>query len=147
MKRRGRPGLGVRHADALDGSGDAKERLALILETVTGERSVADAAAALDVSEAHFHRLRERALQGAVQALEPRPSGRPAAVVDAKEERIVELEEALAMRDIELRAAQLREEIALVMPHLYDKKKPRSGADKKKRATRRAARRARRNNR
>lgn len=118
MNKRGRPGLGARHAHGGDGSDHAKLRAELILRVLAGEIRVTEAAASLGVSEAHFHRLRERAIEGAIEALEPRPAGRPAAEVDPRDARIAELEVLLHERNVELRAAQLREEIALVMPHL-----------------------------
>lgn len=118
MKRRGRPGLGARHAHGSEGSEHAKLRAELILRVLAGEITVTEAAASLGVSEAHFHRLRERAIEGAIEALEPRPAGRPAAEVDPRDARIAELELLLHERNVDLRAAQLREEIALVMPHL-----------------------------
>ena len=82
MTARGRPPLGARHADKLEGSEQASERLGLILRTISGEVTVAEACALLEVSEAHFHRLRDQALQGALAALEPKPPGRPPEPVD-----------------------------------------------------------------
>jgi transposase len=113
----------------VEGSDEARERLALILRTLGGELSVAAASATLGVSESHFHRLRERALAGAAEALEPRPGGRPQSVVDPADARVAELQEQLRDMELELRAAQVREQLALVMPHVLQ---PPASADKKK---------------
>ena len=114
---RGRPPRGAAHAQRADGSAAAKERLTLILKTLSGERTVAQAAAQLGVTETHFHRLRERALQGAAEALEPRPSGRPRAGPQAVDpQRVDELQEQVEDLELELLMSQLREQMALVMP-------------------------------
>lgn len=96
-------------------SPQAKHRLAVILRTIAGEMTVAEACAELGIGESRFHALRKDVLTLAAGALEPRPAGRPA------EERNEELE-ALKARNAELeeehRAAILREEIARVMPEI-----------------------------
>lgn len=129
MSRRGRPGLGVENVERVDSSDETKERLKVILQTLSGELSVSDACDKLGLSEPHFYRLRERALTGAAEALEPRPAGRPAAAIDVADTRVAELEEKVAQMSIELRASQVREQIAVLMPHLL---RP-SVAEKKKR--------------
>lgn len=118
MTLRGRPSLGVGHVDRLEGDLLTKERLQTILRVLGGELRVTDACATLGVSEAQFHRLRERALQGALTALEPRPPGRPRSELVEEVSRVAALQAQLDDLAMELRAAQLREEIALVMPHL-----------------------------
>jgi hypothetical protein len=133
MERRGRPGLGVDHVDRADGSDEAKQRLKAILQTLSGALSVSEACALLGVSEPHFARLRERALSGAAEALEPRPAGRPAEVLDETDIRVAELEDKLGELTLELRASQVREQIAVLMPHLLQP----AGASKKKRGRRR----------
>jgi hypothetical protein len=60
---------------SLKGSLDAKRKASLILETLSGLRSTADASAALGVTLARYYQLESRALQGLVDALEPRPNG------------------------------------------------------------------------
>jgi transposase-like protein len=118
MERRGRPGRGVEHVERVDSSEPTKQRLRLILQTLSGELSVSAASEMLGVSEPHFHRLRERALTGAAEALEPRPAGRPAILRTASDERVAELEEKLEQMKLELHASQVREQIAVLMPHL-----------------------------
>ena len=118
MTRRGRPPKKAEHVERVEGSAEARERLALILRTLGGELTVSEAAATLGVSESHFHRLRERALAGAAEALEPRPAGRPPRVEEPADARVAELEERVKEMEIELRAADIRERLAVVMPHV-----------------------------
>ena len=120
MTRRGRPPKKAEHVKRVESSDEARERLALILRTLGGELSVSDAAATLGVSESHFHRLRERALAGAAEALEPRPAGRPPSAPDPSDARVAELEQKLSDMELELRAAQVREQLAMVMPHVLE---------------------------
>ena len=70
----------------------------LILATLGGQMSVADACKALGVGPTQFANLRLRMLQGAVDAMEPQPSGRPQlapqppADLDELQQEIFELE-------------------------------------------------------
>lgn len=126
---RGRKALGPRKALRMEGSDEAKRRLRVILETIAGRWTVADACRELGISEARFHQLRDGALKGALEALEPGPVGRPPQEGGRKEdERLLALEEEVKELRIDLRASQIREEIAAVMPHLL---KPREDAVKK----------------
>ena len=105
----------------------------MILRTLSGELSVGEACEKLGVSEPHLHRLRERALAGAAEALEPRPAGRRAEVPDPVDARVAELEAQLDELTLELRASQVREQIAVPMPSLLQP----PGGQKKKRRRRR----------
>lgn len=116
---RGRRTRGPRMAQELEGSGEARERLELMLETVAGARTVKDASEQLNITEARFYALRDRALNAAVQSLEPRPAGRPAASHGAADPQIQELEARVVDLSLQLEAAAVREEIALTMPHLF----------------------------
>jgi len=136
MARRGRPPLGAAHAQRVEGSQEAKDRLELILKTIGGELTVAEACDRLGVSEAHFHRLRERALVGAAEALEARPAGRPPTAEPLEDPRVAELREQVSELELELRASQVREELALVMPQVLQPPDG-AGAEKKKRRPKR----------
>jgi hypothetical protein len=70
------------------------------------------------VSEPRFQQLRQRVLMASLKRLEPRAAGRPAATASPQAERIRELEEQLAAKEMELRAALAREEIALLLPRV-----------------------------
>jgi len=72
-------------------------------------------------------------LQAAVQALEPGTAGRPAQEATPEQEQIALLQQQLAHLEAELKAAQVREEIALGLPNVVqkpaapEKKTPRPG--------------------
>lgn len=124
--KRGRPPDGVSHVDRLEGPEELKRRLRLLLETIVGSVSVPQACAELGLSESRLHELRREALVGALGALMPRPSGRPAAapVTTSRED---ELQSRVKELEVELQAAYVRTELALAMPHLFkrsSKKKP-----------------------
>lgn len=139
--RPGRPPAGVKQVEKLEGPRAQKRRLRMILETLTGERSVSEACAELEVSEARFHVLRRQALQGALEALEPGQAGRPRKAEPEEPGRVEELERELKETKIDLQAALVRTELAVAMPHLMK----RSLAEKKgdRAARRRLARRTR----
>jgi hypothetical protein len=135
---RGRPPAGPKLVERLDGSEGAKARLRVILEATAGEYGVGEACARMGIGQAAFHHIRERALQTALGNLEPRPPGRPRRRKSQAEARIEALEAEIGELRIELRAAQVREEIALVMPHLLRSREP---EPKKKRRDRRSGKR------
>lgn len=114
---------GVEHVGGVEASAEAKRRLRVVLETITGERTVEEAAADLGVSTARVHELRKVALSGAANALEPRAPGRPAAPRPDLE--VLALREEVKELRVDLQAARVREEIAIAMPHLL--RPPRAG--------------------
>ena len=61
---------------SLEGSRDALRTATTILETLGGLRSTQEASEILGVAIARYYVLETRALQGMVEALEPRPRGR-----------------------------------------------------------------------
>ena len=117
--------------DQIDGSGQAKRKLRVILQTLAGEKNVPEACAELGVTRSRFHALRQEFLLDAVASLEPRHRGRPARQVSPEQARVEELERQNQTLAIELRAAQVREELAAVMPHLF-KNPSGKGTGKKK---------------
>ena len=119
-----RPPEGPNLADRLEGPEDAKRRLKVILETISGTKSIADAAAEIGVGAARFHELRKEVLEAALLALEPKPAGRPRAESDQPDPRVAELEAQIGDMTIELKASHVREQIALTMPHLPMKLRP-----------------------
>jgi hypothetical protein len=122
--RKGRPAKGPKLVETLDGSEDAKRKLRIILETVTGKRSVEEACDALGIGPAAFHKLRSRTLQDAIHSLEPRPVGRPRKEVPKEASEIEALKAEVWQLKFDLQAARIREEIAVTMPHLLKEKKP-----------------------
>jgi len=120
---RGRPPKGAELVDGLESSTLAKDRLKVILQTIAGELSVVDACARLNISEARFHELRGEALRAAAAFLEPKPAGRPPQQTDAQAAETAALKEQIQELKIELRATQIREELALLMPHVLKPRK------------------------
>ena len=130
---RGRPILGVDLIDRLDGPRALRRRVRIVLATIGGTLTIAQACAELGIGRTQFHTLRWRVLEGALEGLQSRPRGRPrqrplvSAEVQQLQARIRELEDALT-------TTALRSEIALTMPHLLDR------AGRKKKGARRARR-------
>lgn len=124
----------VRLVDALPGSAKARARLRVILDNLAGERTVAAAIRVLGISRRHFHALRLACLRAALHALEPRPIGRPAQQ-PGDCDRLTALEAELQNARIDLRAAQVREEIALTMPHLLRRTQGRKRETRRRRSS------------
>jgi hypothetical protein len=115
---RGRRPAGPEYVNKLDGDPLTQQRLRVILQTVAGQLSVQDACEILDIREVRFHQLRQRALQGALDAIEPRPSGRPSLQCSSAEaQRLRELEQKTLDLELQLHEAQVREEVALILSH------------------------------
>lgn len=126
---RGRPPEGPKLAEKVEASAEAKRRLRVILETLAGEKAVAEACAELGIEEARFHQLRNRALAAAAAGLEPGTPGRPGKAPPTETEaKRAELEAKIADLEVDLQASRIREEIAIAMPHLL---KPRREDQKK----------------
>ena len=115
---RGRRPVGPEYAEQLEGSETAKLRAKVILETMTGTCRLKEACERLGISEQRFHQLREEMMAAAVKALEPGHAGRPAHTPTPAEEQVAALAQQLQDKEIELRAAKAREEIALIMPEV-----------------------------
>lgn len=132
----GRPPKGPRLADGLDASAEARKKLRVILETVAGTCTVEEACETLGVGPAAFYKLRERTLQEAATSLEPRKVGRPKKQKSLEQQEIDKLQAELFETKFELQAARLREEIAVVMPHLLRDKSGKRRGEKKGRRRR-----------
>ena len=131
MRRRGRPALGADLVERLGASALARRRLSIILRTISGETAIDAACAALGVRRSMFHKLRARFLAQAAELLEPRPAGRRRREVTPAEARVRGLEEENARLRLDLRAQQVRSEIAVTMPFLL--RPPPAGVRKKRR--------------
>jgi len=113
---RGRRPMGPELVDRLTGSELARERVKVVLQTMTGELRVQEACELLQISEQRFDELRLEAIQAAVASLEPKPTGRPprpttigAAEADQLRQRVAELEAELAV-------ATVRADLAAALP-------------------------------
>jgi transposase-like protein len=121
---RGRRPAGPNYVDRLQGSALAKERLKIVLETMTGGLRVQDACTQLGICEQRFHQLREEAMRAALAGLEPGEPGRPARMPSPAEAQVRVLEERLADLDIELSLAKARAEIAVTLPAIVQPPEP-----------------------
>ena len=128
MTRRGRKPLGAQLVDRLDGSEHAKIRLKVILETLAGRQTIPEACDELGIQESMLHRVRSEVLQTALGRLEPRPMGRPSHAPSPEDQRVVALEEENLRLRAELRAAEIRRELAEKLPGVS---KPAVGPGKK----------------
>jgi hypothetical protein len=99
----------------LEGSRHAKRRLEVILETITRETSIPEACRRLGIEQAMLFRLRSRILRAGIEALEPKPIGRPPREASAEAKRIAELERRLDQQRLELETVQAKLEIARIM--------------------------------
>ena len=117
----GRPPEGLAHVDRLDGPAAMKERLRVMLATITGEMSVEEACAKLGVGPSRLHAMRREALQGALEGLTPQRAGRPRSQREVPSERERALEAKVRALEVDLQAAFVNTEIALAMPHLFER--------------------------
>jgi transposase-like protein len=106
----------------LEGSPRAKTRLKAILETIAGKKTVEEVCGELGISESMFFKLRDRTMTDALESLEPRPMGRPVERPQESGEEAKLREENGRLR-MELEAARIREELAVLMPHVLKKKR------------------------
>jgi hypothetical protein len=125
---RGRRPEWARAVERLEGSAVAKERLRALLEALTGRQAVGQACLWLGLGERRFRELRDAMLQAALSGLEPRSVGRPPQAGGAPDARVVELEAQVRELKLDLQAAQVREEIALVLPRVLRRRGPGKGA-------------------
>jgi Helix-turn-helix domain len=128
---RGRYPAGPKAVEQLSGSAEAKRRLQVVLRTISGEYRVQQACNLLGISRQRFEQLRAQALRGALAEMEPKPSGRPPAQ-PAVAQTVLALQTQLADTERQLRAARLREQIALVLPAAAQPLPPPDGAEKKR---------------
>lgn len=117
--------------ERLDGSPLAKARLSAALEVWTGKQTAAEACLQVGLSERRFRVVRCQLLQAALAGLEPRPAGRPPRVALQNQSQLAALEATVRQLQRDLQAAQLREEIALVLPNLAQRRGRRKGARRK----------------
>ena len=118
MARRGRKPIGTNLVEHLEGSERAKTRLKAILETLSGQRSIPEVCEELGIHESMFHRVRSEVLQTALDRLEPRPLGRPPQQLLPQDLRVAQLEAENLHLCMELKAAEVRRELAEKLPRL-----------------------------
>jgi len=102
--------------EELDGESTYKQRLETILKPVCGVCRLFESCDALNVGETRYRQLRRQALQGALEAIMPKRRGRRRKANTAEAQRIRELEQLLAEKELQLQQALVREEVALILP-------------------------------
>ncbi len=133
---KGRPAKGPELVEGLEGSEEAKKRLEVILETIGGQKSAQEAYEQLGLSKSMFHEIRTGSLVAALESLEAKPKGRPRQEVTEDQRENERLSKEVEELKAALQIANVREEIALVMPHVLkaaDGKKKRMEESKKRR--------------
>ncbi len=113
---RGRRPVGPELVDRLPGTELARERVKVVLQTMTGELRVQEACEQLQISEQRFDELRIEAIQAAVASLEPKPAGRPARVAATDPAETERLQQRVAELEAQLAAAVIRAELAAALP-------------------------------
>lgn len=115
---RGRRPTGPELVDRLAGSEQARERVKVVLQTMTGELRVQEACKQLDLSEQRFDELRLEAIQAAIASLEPKPAGRPPRTTTIDAAEADQLRQRVAKLEAELAVATVRAELAAALPRV-----------------------------
>ena len=147
----GRPPSGPKLVNGMDGSEHAKRRLEVVLRTIAGEITVAEACEQLGVGETAFRKIRAAALDGALKELEPKHVGRPRKVKTPEQEEIAKLQaepvpadelqklqERNKWLEEELELSRVREELDVTMPFLAERRRRKAEGKKRRRRERRA---------
>ena len=112
----------------------ARERLKVVLLTLSGQWRVTDALDRLGISRTRFQDLRRRMLEGALSALEPGLRGRPPKPRARKHERVLRLEREnealrhelrLVRTSLELSASPAAEAVRERVRHVLEHKRRR----------------------
>lgn len=118
---RGRPILRSELVDHLGGSEDARRKMKIILQSVTGELDIETARIQVGVTKRTFHKLRVRAMQAALDSLEPQQRGRPRTNPQDNEE-LDRLKKEIEILKHTAHTSQVRQEIALLLPTIMKTK-------------------------
>jgi hypothetical protein len=138
----GRPPLGPKLVENLDCSEVDKIKARTILETVSGEKTVAEACELLGVGETRFREMRENFLVAGLVGIAPKPKGRPRKREETPEEEVEALKKENAYLKKELEFSRARTVLATAFPHIVkdpsDQKKtdPRKERRRKRKAER-----------
>ena len=116
---RGRPIIGVDLIERLEGPRGQRRQMRILLATIAGSLTIAQACAELGIGRTRLHQLRWRVLAAGFAALDPQPRGRPRLPEPSREVQLLRARN----RELELalQTTALRSEIALTMPHLLDR--------------------------
>jgi hypothetical protein len=115
---RGRYPSGPEFVDKLDGSTEAKERLKVVLATLSGQLRVSEACVRLGIKQSRFDQLRIEYLQTALHGAERRRAGRIPQPRFSDEGEVLSLRQRVAELEVELHVALVRVEIAAARTRL-----------------------------
>jgi hypothetical protein len=122
--RTGRKPSGPQIAKRLEGSPSARQRLKVILESITGQLTIPEACEQLGIGESRFHDLRNQTLQATLESLEPRRLGRPPKPTSPEQAEIDALKEELRRIHFELEVMKMQFNLARIHPGLIDGQPP-----------------------
>lgn len=138
---RGRRPAGPESVEHMEGSALAKERYQVLWETLSGKLRVFEACQCLNISEPRYHQLKTEMQAAGLASLEPGQAGRPAHQPSPQQQQIAALQQQVADLEVQLRAAQARAEIALVLPNVVqDEKQPEKKTPQRRTKRRRPSR-------
>jgi hypothetical protein len=120
-----RPNKGLGHVDGLQGDPETKYRLKVVLATLSGEMLVDEAYEELAIGPTQFANLRKQVLQGALDALQARPVGRPRRVSQHTDEEVEAMANRIAELEHELTLLRSRLELA-ILPLLKEPRRTKS---------------------
>ena len=125
MPRIGRKPQGAGLVTPLAGSEHAKQRLALFLQTLSGQCSVPEACARLGIGQSRFFAQRSAWLQQSLAILEPRSPGRPPKPDSAPaDDELRQLLERLQHLEARSAAVEVQAELASLLPHVMRRPRP-----------------------
>jgi len=133
--------LGPNIVEHLEGSPQAKDRLRAILQALCGQIGIPEACQELGIAPTRFHEMRNGVLQTALEALEPRPRGRPPHRRLPQDDHVEDLEHQVRSLKADLQAAQIRQELSVLMPRAERPSDPKPDGGKKSGQRRRSRRR------
>ena len=113
--KRGRPPKKSALVDAIAGPEETRERLRVILATVSGELTIPQACEKLKIGETRFYDLRAQALEAAFKGILPKEPGRPAKEETPEQARLNEMQKRLDAMELELKTAKIKAELTQAM--------------------------------
>jgi hypothetical protein len=108
----------------------------VILRTISGELTIEQACAELGVKRSRFHDMRSEFLERATGLLEPRPPGPHRVPATPADHEAEQLHRRVADLELQLQASRIREEIAVLMPHVLTPDASPTASAKKNRSKR-----------
>ena len=115
---RGRKPVGPELTRKLAGSELARQRMGVILETLGGTCRVQEACEQLGICQQRFDRLRVKAIEAGIAALELKPAGRPAKLITPEQAEIARLRERIVELESAVSVATIRAELLAALPRL-----------------------------